>query len=161
MSEQFKISGKAYWAKVTKADENGKFTMDISTSPDVKTNLKSLGIKVKNKDKEDAEFNEDPANKGKQRIIRGDYVSLTSKFAPKIFGRDGTTEITNTLIGNGSDVNVAAEVFEWVSPSGKKGKSLGLRKIQIVNLIEYKNKINEVSFDSLEGSSEGDDGVPF
>jgi len=42
----------------------------------------------------------------------------------------------NTLVGNGSDVNVLFKTFEW-EYAGKSGVSADLQAVQVVNLIPY------------------------
>ena len=46
--------------------------------------------------------------------------------------------LQNTLIGNGSTVNVLFKTYEWNhKPTNRSGKSADLQAVQVVNLIPY------------------------
>ena len=46
--------------------------------------------------------------------------------------------LQNTLIGNGSDVNVLYKTYEWNhKPTGRSGKSADLQAIQVIDLVAY------------------------
>ena len=152
------ISGTAYWAAI--ANPNTTFDSDGVWSVDV-TNLdkKSLavvekdGLTVKNKDDE-----------------RGDFVSIKRKVrrkdgslnrAPDLVDGQKRT-MTNTLIGNGSKVNVHYTTYEWEF-KGNKGVSADLRAVQVVELVPYNTEADE-AFDVVDGafvSDEGDEDIPF
>ena len=40
------------------------------------------------------------------------------------------------MVGNGSEVNVIFDIFEW-EMRGKKGKTAWLNKVQVVNLVPF------------------------
>ncbi len=70
--------------------------------------------------------------------------------------------MTQTLIGNGSEVNVHYSTYEWEF-KGRAGVSADLRAVQVVNLIPYNTEADE-AFDVIDGgfsSDEGDDEIPF
>ena len=70
--------------------------------------------------------------------------------------------MTNTLIGNGSEVNVHYTTYEWEF-KGRPGVSADLRAVQVVILIPYNTEADE-AFDVVDGgftSEEGDEDIPF
>ena len=70
--------------------------------------------------------------------------------------------MTNTLIGNGSEVNVHYTTYEWEF-KGRQGVSADLRAVQVTNLIPYNTEAEEAC-DLLDGafvSEEGDEDIPF
>ena len=127
------LNGKAYWASVvspnTTFDEDGVYSVDIAVDANNKKVAEAEGLSIKNKGDE-----------------RGDFVTIKRKAkrkdgnpnkAPDVM--DGMKRpLQNTLIGNGSDVNVLYKTYEWThKPTGRSGKSADLQAIQVVNLVAY------------------------
>ena len=126
------IKGTAYWAHVVAP--NTKFVTDGEWSVDVgnldATNKKiaqSDGLSIKNKGDEKGDF-----ITVKRRVKWKDGALKT---APKIMDAQKNV-VLDTLIGNGSEVNVLYTPYEW-SNMGKSGVSGELEAIQILNLIPY------------------------
>lgn len=144
-------NGTAYWAKTSEADLEGNFSMDLAglDKLTLKT-LKSLGIKIKNKDKENALKNEEDGKNRKTDI--GDFVSLKSKFPPQLKDSHRNLLLQTLLIGNGSIVNVEARPYDW-NFKGKSGTALGLQQIQIVKLEEFPKGSKDL-FEVLEDSTD-------
>jgi hypothetical protein len=152
------ISGTAYWAAITNPnttfDSDGVWTVDVSNLD--KKNLavvKKDGLAIKNKGDD-----------------RGDFVTVKRKVrrkdgslnrAPDLVDGQKRT-MTNTLIGNGSKVNVHYTTYEWEF-KGRAGVSADLRAIQVTDLIPYNTEADE-AFDVVDGgftSVEGDEDIPF
>ena len=152
------ISGTAYWAAITNPnttfDSDGVWTVDVANLD--KKNLdmvKKDGLTVKNTGDD-----------------RGDFVTVKRKVrrkdgslnrAPDLVDGQKRT-MTNTLIGNGSKVNVHYTTYEWEF-KGRAGVSADLRAIQVVDLIPYNTEADE-AFDVVDGgftSDEGDEDIPF
>jgi len=152
------ISGTAYWAAITNPnttfDSDGVWTVDVSNLD--KKNLavvKKDGLTIKNKGDD-----------------RGDFVTVKRKVrrkdgslnrAPDLVDGQKRT-MTNTLIGNGSKVNVHYTTYEWEF-KGRAGVSADLRAIQVTDLIPYNTEADE-AFDVVDGgftSVEGDEDIPF
>ena len=152
------ISGTAYWAAITNPnttfDSDGVWTVDVANLD--KKNLdmvKKDGLTVKNKGDD-----------------RGDFVTVKRKVrrkdgslnrAPDLVDGQKRT-MTNTLIGNGSKVNVHYTTYEWEF-KGRAGVSADLRAIQVTDLIPYYTEADE-AFDVVDGgftSDEGDEDIPF
>ena len=127
------LNGKAYWASVvtpnTTFDEDGVYSIDLAVDEENKKSAVSEGLSIKNKGDE-----------------RGDFVTIKRKAKRK----DGSVNrapdimdnmkrpLQNTLIGNGSTVNVLFKTYEWNhKPTNRSGKSADLQAVQVVNLIPY------------------------
>jgi len=152
------ISGIAYWAAITNPnttfDSDGVWSIDVTNLD--KKNLaivKKDGITLKNKGDDRGDF-----VTVKRRVRRKDG-SLNR--APDLVDGQKRT-MTNTLIGNGSKVNVHYTTYEWEF-KGRAGVSADLRAVQVVNLIPYNTEADE-AFDVGYGafvSGEGDEDIPF
>jgi len=139
------ISGKAYWTNLHKHDDyNNRFQVHIGNlSDDSVEVLEKNGVKIK------------PFvnSNGKEHTSGGPYVVSHTKFAKKdsvseqfpngIVGINVLDEnknpfdVSNTRIGNGSDVKVRVTynkdhpfIEEW-------GTSLWLDKVQVTNLVSF------------------------
>ncbi|HAT67402.1 MAG TPA: hypothetical protein DCS66_22875 [Flavobacteriaceae bacterium] len=139
------ISGKAYWASIatpnTTFDPDGIWTVDVGNlDKDSIDQLKNDGLTVKNKGDD-----------------RGDFVTIKRKVRRKDGQMNRTPDLvdakkrqmTNTMIGNGSDVNVLYSTYDWEF-KGRKGTSADLKSIQVTNLIPFSSG-DEESFDEVDG----------
>ena len=157
MADQIKnriISGTAYWAAVvspnTTFDPHCWEINVCNLSDETRAMVEEDGLDIKNKGDE-----------------RGDFVTVKRKLlrkdggtndAPKVVDADNSP-MHNTLIGNGSLVNVKYRPYAW-SYSNRNGVSADLMAVQVVDLVEY---MADGDFDAVEGgytSSEGSD-IPF
>tara|TARA_R100001163_G_scaffold48923_2_gene36784 strand:- start:445 stop:909 length:465 start_codon:yes stop_codon:yes gene_type:complete len=139
------ISGKAYWASIatpnTTFDPDGVWTVDVGNLDKAAIDqLKNDGLTVKNKGDD-----------------RGDFVTIKRKVRRKDGQMNRTPDLvdakkrqmSNTMIGNGSDVNVLYSTYDWEF-KGRKGTSADLKSIQVTNLIPYSSGIEE-DFDEVDG----------
>jgi hypothetical protein len=147
------LNGKAYWASVvspnTTFDEDGVYSVDLAVDADNKKKAEAEGLSIKNKGDD-----------------RGDFVTIKRKAkrkdgspnkAPDVM--DGMKRpLQNTLIGNGSDVNVLFKTYEWThKPTGRSGKSADLQAIQVVNLVAYEGGSSTASeFEEIPSASSAD-----
>lgn len=123
------LSGKSHWASIATPNTTYEhvWTIDLAVDGDQLEKAKSLGLPIKNKGDD-----------------RGDFVTIKRKVhrkdgsmndAPAL--KDGQKrDMGNTLIGNGSDVNVLFKTYEW-EYAGKTGTGADLQAVQVVNLIPY------------------------
>ena len=126
------LKGSAYWASIvspnTTFDSDGVWSVDVGNLD--KKNLeiaKDDGLEIKNKGDD-----------------RGDFVTIKRRVRRKDGGMNKAPEVKdaqkrtmiNTLIGNGSEVNVLYSTYEWEF-KGRSGVSADLRAIQVTNLIPY------------------------
>lgn len=123
------LSGKSHWATITTPNTTFEpvWSIDLALSGAELAKAQNLGLAIKNKGDD-----------------RGDFVSIKRK----VNRRDGSQntapalkdaqkrDMGNTLIGNGSDVNVLFKTFEW-EYAGKSGVGTDLQAVQVVNLIPY------------------------
>ena len=139
------ISGKAYWASIatpnTTFDPDGIWTVDVGNlDKDSIDQLKNDGLTVKNKGDD-----------------RGDFVTIKRKVRRKDGQMNRTPDLvdakkrqmTNTMIGNGSDINVLYSTYDWEF-KGRKGTSADLKSIQVTNLIPFSSG-DEETFDEVDG----------
>ena len=157
MADQMKnriISGTAYWAAVvspnTTFDPHCWEINVCNLSDETRATVEEDGLVIKNKGDE-----------------RGDFVTIKRKLlrkdggtndAPKVVDADNSP-MHNTLIGNGSLVNVKYRPYSW-SYGNRNGVSADLIAVQVIDLVEY---MADGDFDVVEGgytSTEGSD-VPF
>ena len=151
------ISGTAYWASVitpnTKFDTDGVWTIDVGNLDDLnKKKAQKDGLTVKNKGDEKEDF---VTFKRKVRNAKG---SLNRQ--PNVVDANKRL-ITETMIGNGSKVNVLYEPFEW-NFGGKTGVSADLRAVQVTELVPYSTEEDD-AFDVVPDgftSDEAED-IPF
>ncbi len=151
------ISGTAYWASVitpnTKFDADGVWTIDVGNLDDLnKKKAQKDGLTVKNKGDEKEDF---VTIKRKVRNAKG---SLNRQ--PNVVDANKRL-ITETMIGNGSKVNVLYEPFEW-NFGGKTGVSADLRAVQVTELVPYSTEEDD-AFDVVPDgftSDEAED-IPF
>ena len=151
------ISGTSYWASVitpnTKFDADGVWTIDVGNLDDLnKKKAQKDGLTIKNKGDEKEDF---VTFKRKVRNAKG---SLNRQ--PNVVDANKRL-ITDTMIGNGSKVNVLYEPFEW-NFGGKTGVSADLRAVQVTELVPYSTEEDD-AFDVVPDgftSDEAED-IPF
>ena len=151
------ISGTAYWASVitpnTKFDADGVWTIDVGNLDDLnKKKAQKDGLTIKNKGDEKDDF---VTIKRKVRNAKGNLNRQ-----PNVVDANKTL-ITETMVGNGSKVNVLYEPFEW-NFGGKTGVSADLRAVQVTELVPYTTEEDD-AFDVVPDgftSDEAED-IPF
>ena len=126
------LKGNAYWASIvspnTTFDSDGVWSIDVGNLDKKNTDVaKADGLSVKNKGDD-----------------RGDFVTVKRKVrrkdgnmnkAPEVVDA-GKRNMSGTLIGNGSEVNVLYSTYDWEF-KGRSGTSADLRAVQVTNLVPY------------------------
>jgi hypothetical protein len=151
------ISGTAYWASITSPnttfDADGTWSIDVGNlDADNKALAEKDGLAIKNKGDD-----------------RGDFVSIKRNVkrkdgnlnsAPEVLDAQKRT-MMNTLVGNGSKVNVLYTTYEW-KYKGRSGVSADLKKIQVVDLVPYQGDSDD-AFDVVPDgySADADEKIPF
>lgn len=151
------IAGTAYWASVitpnTKFDSDGVWTIDVGNLDDLnKKKAQKDGLTVKNKGDEKEDF------VTIKRKVRNNKGNLNRQ--PNVVDANKRL-VTDTMIGNGSKVNVLYEPFEW-NFGGKTGVSADLRAVQVTELVPYTTEEDD-AFDVVPDgftSDEAED-IPF
>jgi len=149
------VSGTAYWASIvspnTTFDDDGVWEINVcNLDKDAVTVLQENGLPVKNKGDE-----------------KGDYVLVKRKVRrkdggvnrpPKVVDSNNTV-MHDTLIGNGSLVNVKYRPYDWTF-GNKQGVAADLVAIQVVDLVEYSTNSEEFE-DVTGGYQTPEDDIPF
>tara|TARA_R110002020_G_scaffold33278_3_gene101522 strand:- start:3733 stop:4278 length:546 start_codon:yes stop_codon:yes gene_type:complete len=149
------VSGSAYWASVvapnTTFDSDGVWEINVcNLDEDTVADLEAEGVDVKNKDDEKGNY-----VLAKRRVKRkgGDVNS-----PPKVVDSNNTP-MHNTLIGNGSLVNVKFSPYEWTF-GNKQGIGLDLQAVQVIDLVEYTTGAED--FEPVSGGYQSsDEDIPF
>ena len=142
------ISGTAYWASVanpnTTFDEDGVWTIDVcQLDASAKKIAKGLSLPIKNKGDD----------RGKGGGVNRSPSLVDSDLKP----------MYNTLIGNGSKVNVRFDTYDWEF-GGKTGTSADLVGVQVVDLVPYgtDGSAEEKDFEAVSGGySSSEEDSPF
>jgi hypothetical protein len=75
--------------------------------------------------------------------------------APIILDKDGKTPLTNTQVGDGSDVTVKLEVRKYVDPLKNKKTSLRIESVRVNELVPYtSDNFKREELKSIEGLAE-------
>lgn len=133
------ISGKAYWAAIVEPNTTFEpvWSVDITLDEKTKAIVEKDGLTVKNKGDD-----------------RGEFVTLKRKVMKKDGTKRNGPSVKDSrnqpwgdqLVGNGSQVNVKYQPFEW-KYAGKAGMSADLMAIQVVDLVPY----TKDDFSSVDG----------
>lgn len=153
------ISGTAYWASVvtpnTTFDSDGVWQIDVCLDDENLSVVQGDGLNVKNKGDERGNF---ITIKRKVRNARGD-----NNQPPSVVDSE-KNPIKDTLIGNGSKVNVMYKPYEYTY-QGRAGKSADLQVVQVVDLVEYSGSKAEDALPVVDGGYKHDttisEDVPF
>lgn len=141
-NKSFVLTGKAYWAHLRKPnEESGKYQMDLSIDDKTKAMLEDLGITVKNAALGIGTKNKIPNDpRGNFVTLKKNHMLEDGTLLPPPAVVDGKKQSlpSETLIGNGSIVNVASSIYDWKFKS-KTGKSLNLNAVQVKTLVKYEN----------------------
>lgn len=142
MTEFIKLTGKANFAKVypenrdmegfegAYVDCDGAYTIDIELDDISLEKLKNSGSKVKGSDKGYHRFKRKHAVYNKDGDVIEDFSG-----PPQVVGEDGQELTHETMIGNGSVVEVAITV----TPDKKKPSIVytRLEGVKVLELVEY------------------------
>lgn len=149
------LSGKAHWASIANPNTTFEpvYSIDLAIEGDELNKARQLGLTIKNKGDDRGNF---------VTIKRKQYRKDGSENKRPDLVDSNKNNMGNTLVGNGSDVNVLFKTFEW-EYAGKTGMGTELQKVQVTNLIEYSDGSDD--FDVVpDGYSAVDtlnDDIPF
>lgn len=156
------LKGKAHWASISSPNTTYEpvWSVDLALEGDQLAKAKSLGLTIKNKGDDRGDF-----VKIKRNVKRRDGSENKQPALKDANKRD----ILGTLVGNGSDVNVAFKTYDW-EYAGNKGVGTDLMAVQVVNLIPYGGSEDDafdvvpdgfVSDDGDDAFASLDDDIPF
>jgi hypothetical protein len=139
--ETFVLEGQAFWAHVNETNGlSGKYQLDISQlENEAVEKCLEVGFNV--------------ANKGDDR---GNYVTVKSSYPPRLVDAKKNPLAAGTMIGNGSVVKVIVNSYDY-NFKGKKGVGAGFKAVQVIDLVNYVSKEDDL-FDTESGyvSKDGD-----
>ena len=141
------INGTAYWASVTTPNttfnEDGEWKIDVCNLSEESVDMliqDGLEERIKNKDDDRGAFITF------KRQVKNKKTGITNT-APDLMDAQ-KRPMFNTLVGNGSIVNVLYKPFDW-SFQKSKGRSASLEAVQVVDLVEYGGSVSD-SFDVVD-----------
>ena len=107
------LSGKAHWASV--ANPNTTFepvwSVDLAIEGDELNKARQMGLTIKNKGDDRGDFVTIKRKQIVEMVLRTNVLTLVDS---------NKNNMGNTLVGNGSDVNVLFKTYEW-EYAGKTG----------------------------------------
>lgn len=139
--EFFEVNGTAFWAKVQKPDQEGKYSMDlIPLTQEDEAILLNLGLKPAMRGTELKSL-ADIENGIEGPVFHLKRTAFTKtgekRTPPQVLDSEGTP--VNVLLGNGSVVRVSGTVRDY-DFKGKKGRTGSFHKVEIGTLVPYKPK---------------------
>jgi hypothetical protein len=148
------LSGKSHWATIAAPNTTFEpvWSIDLALTGEELAKAQNMGMTIKNKGDE-----------------RGDFVTIKRKVNRRDGGQNNPPALVDsnkndmgqTLIGNGSDVNVLFKTYEW-EYAGKSGVGADLQKVQVVKLIPYGDAEDfDVVSDGHSAVDALDDDIPF
>ena len=128
-SKTYFFTGKANWAKLTKADEKyGYWGLDLVLDKDEWAKFKESGLQLKvNKTKEDEEYVS--FRRPVQKVIKDELVDFDP---PILVDQDNNIMENRPDVGNGSTVTCKVLVYDTT-----RGKGHRLEGVRIDNLVEF------------------------
>jgi len=128
------VEGTAYWASLTRPNENFEpmWRIDLAVDDNTAVDLAKEGITLG------------------ETVIDGNTIKNVVKFKRKVSKAngdknqppslvDGQKQPLDKIVGNGSKVVVMYKSYDW-NYKGKTGKGLDLQAVQVKNLVEYTPK---------------------
>ena len=107
---------------------SGKYQVDLVNLDDEQVKqIEETGVQVRNK-------NDD----------KGFFVTCkSSNYAIVPYTKSGDAIPADVKVGNGTKANILLKPYSWKSPTGTKGMSLGIAKLVVTDLNEYKAELME------------------
>lgn len=151
-NEYFK--GKGKWVFTNRLDKYGFWSLQLYLDDESKNkiiDLQTKGLKNTLKKDEDGyyvKFKREPVKKVKDKATGGEREIKFSQ--PLVFDIDGKV-LTDTIIGDGSDITVKCQVYPFGGGSTgyAKGVAARLEAVRVDNLVPY-TKDNLIGDDSRQ-----------
>lgn len=128
------LQGKGKWITVKVPDKFNKYGLSFYPNEkalEILRDLQSEGLLNRMKKDDDGYFMRisRPASKEIKGKVRG--------FEPPTLLGPDSLPLTDTLVGNGSDVTCKVDIYTYPTPTGGKGIAMRLDSIRVDNLIPY------------------------
>jgi hypothetical protein len=148
------VKGTAFWASIQKPNTTyePKWSVDLFVSEEDNQRLRDMGLTPKL-----VKTNKSGSISHNGREIGDEFFT----FKRNVTRKDGTPNVpprvvdahrnaipATVLVGNGSEVNVAFNTFEW-SAAGNSGVATDLRGVQVIELAEF--SAGEPEFEDVPG----------
>lgn len=150
----FVLPGTVYWAHVRKKNElSNKFQLNLKVSDRDAKKLKELGVPVH------SELKAGKQEDGSDNVLEGNFVVLKSDFEPDVVDSKKHKLPRSLDLGNGTKANIATHSFDWTFKK-KKGTSLGLDGVQVLELVEFNRRTaldafaEEDGYETIESAEE-------
>jgi hypothetical protein len=128
------FQGKAKWARLVQPDPKfQKWLLSLYFTPKSLDEFRELKLKTHLKKDDDGFFAK--LSRPVSKLIKGQNVAF---LPPRVFDKDGVP-LEGILIGNGSDVTVKCELYQYTPPGAKvKENAIRMESIRVDNLVPYK-----------------------
>lgn len=115
-------------------DEFQKWHVTLHFIPESLDTFRGLKLKTHLKKDDDGYYAK--LSRPSRKVTKGGKEIVFSP--PKIFDKDGLPMDNGTRIGNGSDITVKCELYQYSPPGGKnKENAIRLESVRVDNLIPY------------------------
>ena len=113
--------------------EYNKWDIQLHFIPDSLEEFRALNVKTQLKKDDDGYYAR--LSRPGSKIIKGVLVPFSP---PMVFDKDGAPIKEGVSIGNGSDITVKCELYQYTAPGSKvKSNAIRLESVRIDNLIPY------------------------
>lgn len=153
-SEDVYFKGKGKWIRPNAPNEWGKWAMVLYPDQESLEKIRDLQAEgLKNVIKKDDDGYYLSITRPAQKIVKGRMVGFTP---PKVLDKDGK-DMSSVSIGNGSDVTVKVEKYDFTVPNTKQ-KAVAMRweAVRVDNLVPFEEKkdFTDQEQDQVEGLAE-------
>ena len=128
------VEGKCKWARTQTPDPWGNYKITLYPTPESLEKIRELGLK--NTLKKDEEGYNVTFRRPTSKLMRGKITT----FAPPIMLDIEGNPLYDVMIGNGSDVTLRLEVYDYTHPVGGKGTAARLAAIRVDNLVPFQKE---------------------
>lgn len=139
------FTGKAYWAKVDRAETHpqyypdGQWSIQVALDESSLSVLEESGLRLQVREEEEGDIV--MFRRPCRKEIKDEWVEFDK---PELIDAEGNN-ITSTNIGNGSDVTVKVAVYDT-----RFGKGHRLEAVRVDNLIPYEADDEVIIADGVE-----------
>lgn len=129
------FKGKGSWFQhlFNLDQEYSKWHVTLHLTPESLEEFRALQVKTHLKKDDDGYYVK--LSRPSSRVYSG---KLTPFAPPQVFDKDGMPLTDSARIGNGSDITVKCELYQYTPPGGKaRANAIRLESVRIDNLIPY------------------------
>lgn len=127
------LQGKAKWVNIFRPDKFGSWSLQLYMTPESIEKFKTMGLRTELKKDEDGYYAKFKCDV--QKEIRGKKIAFPRPMVVDLEGKP-----TEVHIGNGSDITIKLDHYNYRSPKGETGWAARLSGVRIDNLVEYERE---------------------